>query len=106
MSRGCPDCPVQLMAGELEEEVAEEFANIAERRGFDRSHAWRFSFRSLRADVDTIAALDASQGGKGNNPKWTIQQRTLVSHLRALRSLHSRIESRRRLEELKRRANS
>lgn len=104
MKRGCPDCPVQMMFAETEEEVAEEFANIAERRGFERSHRWPYSFRQLNADVDLISSLDAAQGGSGSNPKWTVRQKILVSHLRALRSLHNRIETKRRIREARERA--
>lgn len=88
------------MFGELEEEAAEEFANVAERNGFERSHAWRWSFRTLKSDVDTIASLEAAHP-EGVNPLWTVQQRTLVSHLRALRSLFRRLEAKKRLDELK-----
>lgn len=89
------------MFGELEEEVAEEFEAIRARRGFDPGHVFKWSFRQLNADVEIISSLDAAQGGEGTNPKWTVQQRTLVSHLRALRGLWRRLEAKRRLEELK-----
>jgi hypothetical protein len=98
MSAGCPECPVQIMFAEVTEEAAEAFAEIAERRDWP---SLRWGFRQLNADVDVISALDAAQGGSGTNPKWTIQQRTLVSHLRALRSLYYRIETKRRLAEAK-----
>lgn len=88
------------MFGELEEEAREEFETIAERNGFERSHKWRWSFRSLKADVDTIATLDAGTP-EGANSRWTVRQRTLVSHLRALRSLFRRIEAKRRIDEIK-----
>lgn len=101
MKRGCPDCPVTMLAGELEEEVEEEFQTIAERRGFGFGHVWKWSFRKLRADVDTIAALEAAHGDAGTNPRWTIRERILVSHLRALRSLHRRLEAKRLRDELK-----
>lgn len=92
------------MAVELEDEVREEFDQIAERNGFERGHAWRWSYRTLKAAVDLTSSLDAAHP-EGVNPRWTVQQRLLVSHLRALRSLFRRLEAKKLRDELKRNAD-
>lgn len=94
------------MAAELEEEVEDELRELAERRGKGRGHAWRWSYRALKADVDLIASLDAAHGGEGTSGRWTVQERALVNQLRSLRSLFRRLAMKKTFDELKNRAGA
>lgn len=80
--RGCPDCLVTTLVGELKEDCEIAFADLAENRDRKKNHSWPWTFSKLQQDVSIVSNIDASVNGEGYNGEWTVRMKTLVSILR------------------------
>jgi hypothetical protein len=106
VARGCPECLVTTLTTELKEDCQIAFANLAATREYSTTDPWRWTFDKLQQDVSIISNVDASVGGEGYSPDWTVRTKTLVSILRDERYKAQRARMKEIMESGRRRADT